>query len=716
MAPEQLEGREADARSDLFALGCVLYEMASGRPPFSGKSRASLIASILREEPRPLSEVQPVTPEALDLLVRSCLAKDPEERWQSAHDLAVALRGVEEQDGGVAVKGPRLSGRARAAAAVAGLLLLAAAITLGRLLAPSATPEAPPLIRFGVPPPPGLDFDWARTPGAGGQGGGNIQEALALSPDGSLLAFTATDDRGQRSIWLRALEDLAPRRLPGTDGGLSPFWSPDGRHLGFFAEGKLKRIEVAGGPPVTVCPVAEQFPSGSWGAEGTIVFGGVISRAISAVAENGGTPQPVPLDDELPKAWSVTWPRFLPEGKRFLYLARREGNAPPYLAVSDLQGKGRVLVENSTRGEFAAAGEGDAATGFLLFARDGVLFAQRFDPEAALLEGEPRQVAPEVWQHVLIGFAAFSAPHTGALALRPTAALTELVWLDRQGDITGTVGEPGPHAEVRLSPGGERYMVSTADPRLGTRDLWVAGLPDGALNRATFLVRDGGDAVSPTWSPDGREIVFGAAGHGHPPRLYRSILGSGVSEPLLEIGPLRIASDWSPDGRLVAFTAIRPGTIQDIFLLPMRPLGTPQPLVATPFQESEGRFSPDGRRLAFTSDESGRPEVYVIAVSPPGDRRRVSLAGGSRPRWRGDGKELFYVSGDRQLVAVPIGPDGAPMTSNAQPLFSTVERGVFDYDVTADGERFLALRSLGSEQGGHIEIVLGWSRLLSRSP
>jgi Tol biopolymer transport system component len=688
IAPEQLEGREADARSDIFSFGAVLYEMATGRKAFEGKSHAALISAILKDEPAPISTVAPMTPPALDRVVKTCLAKDPEDRFQTAHDIKLQLQWIAEGGSQVGLPAPvaqRRKSRERLAWGLAAAAAVAAAI-LGVGYVRRA-PARPRLVRFEIANPEGI----------------TTIDAPRISPDGRHLAFNATDSSGKSRIWVRALNALVAQPLAGTEGTTRPFWSPDSRFLGFFAEGKLKKIEVSGGPAQKICD-APRGADGSWSPEGVVLFDGTANDPINRVSAAGGAPVVAVKAEASRKETSVGWPEFLPDGRHFLYMAtgqKPEDNAYRIGSLDSTESK--ALAPAQTLVSYAPPG-------YLLFVRDKTLVAQPFDAKALKTTGEPIPLAEHVGTDA-VGLARFSVAGDGTLVYRTGESGDRFLWVDRSGREGETVGDPGEYHNPAFSPGGDRLAFNLADPRSGKTDIWVRDLKRGVSSRFTFGT---GDAFAPLWSPDGRLIVFRQALD----LFEKAAGGQGEEEKLLlKSDEMKVACDWSRDGRYIAFQSRGKETSWDIWMLPTFGDRKPIAFLKTQFAEALPVFSPDGRFLAYQSDESGRNEVYVQSFPGPGGKWQISASGGVEPRWRADGKELFYRAPDQRLMAVEIQAGSGFAAGVPQPLFL----GRFDvatvrnrYLPAADGRRFFTVAPLGREAMTPTTVVLNWFAELGR--
>ena len=679
MSPEQIEGREADARTDIWALGCVVYEMATGKRAFEGKSQATLIGAILKDEPRPIAQFQPMSPPAFDRLVKTCLAKDPDERWQNAHDVGAELRWIADMGsatGGATPVRRRHDWLAWGLAAGLGTALL------GSVALPRRSPLPAQVTRFDVLAPEGFD----------------LQLYLAVSPDGSHIAFTARAADGIDRLYMRSLESGKSEPIDGTEGALHPFWSPDGRSIGFFAQGKLKRFEVGAARPHVICSIPE-MRGATWSREGTILFGIGGAHGLLRVAATGGVPAPVSSPDATQGETSQRWPAFLPDGRRFLYVVLRAGGTS--ISVGSLDGeKPQRLIDGVSAPTYVASGH-------LLFVRDGALRAQAFDVEHARLIGEewtlaePVHLDPHMW-----GGAPVSAGGA-VLAYRSGAiSTTQLTWFDRAGGELGSVGPPGDYTNPSLSPDGRTVVTNVRE----NTQLALLELATGALVPFTFKTES---VSSPSWSPDGHSIAYTSTRNGTFDIFLAPANGGGTEVDLVP-GGTSLASGFSPDGRFLIYDS-NPGTQYDLWVLPLQGERKPQPFVRTEASEFHAFFSPNGRWVAYTSDASGRAEVYVRAFPSGEGPWQVSSEGGDQAWWRRDGRELFYLSLDRRLMAVAVDGEGpAFKASPPKALFRTrtrapgsvASRG--EYNASADGQRFLVNKLVEDPAKATITVVVNW--------
>ena len=671
MAPEQLEGKEVDVRTDIFAFGSILYEMATGVRAFNAASNASLIAAIMREDPVPPSRLRKLTPRALDQIIRTCLSKNPDERFQSAHDVKLALQllqttsamGEPEETEGAKPR-PWLLPAIVAAVTVAAMLLAAAVVWV--------RPNEPPrTFRFAIPPPPGSTFPSL------GEGGG-----LALSPDGRQLIFEATTPDGRTYLWLRALDAEAPEMLEGTAGGEYPFWSGDGKSIAWFADGKLKRMNLPDGPAQTICD-APTGRGGAWSKSGVIVFAPSSNGGLFRVPAGGGTPEPATLATS--ETYSHRWPVFAGE-ETFLFVVQSQRPAERGVFAGKLGSKEirRVLPQ-----PISVAW---APPHHLFYVRDRVLVRQELDVDDMVLTGEPVTVADRIVFYVDRAYAPITAAAAHMTAFRRNgAARMRITWHSRDGRRLGTIGELGEFEGISLSPDGSRVAFGYFDVNESLNHVAVAATKGGVPRRFTFAR---GNQYSPIWSPDGSQLAFSDDQAGVDTLSAKPVAGSGNERPLIPRPEgSTYAQSWSADGDHILFRAQDTKSGYDIWALSLA-TNRSFAFVNGPSDESQGEFSPDGRWVAYTSTESGRPEVYIQPFPATGAKWQVSLAGGEQPRWRSDGKELFYLAPDRSLMAVEIRVPGAFDEHSPRRLFQTnIPFGDINvsqaYDVTADGELFV---------------------------
>jgi Tol biopolymer transport system component len=690
MSPEQVEGKEVEGRSDIFSLGTVLYEMVTGKRAFEGKSQLSVASAILEKDPEPISAVKPMTPPAFDHAVRRCLAKNPEERWQTARDLALELKWIAEGGSQAGVAGRASAGRSRREAAA---WLLAAALSVLLIGAGAAwwqaTNRRPPAMYFHTSVP-------------------FAANDLALSPDGRTLAMVAYSAQANNYVlWTYEVGGHRTNSLDGTQGASYPFWSPDGKFIGFFADGKLKKVEVSGGQPQVLCD-APNGRGGTWNRDGVIVFTpDSLGAGLFRVSSSGGSPLEMTKLDASRSEQSHRWPVFLPDGKHFLYLGSNfagllENNAI-FLGSLDSQER-RLLVSTSANAAYAEPG-------YLVYLRDNkTLVAQPFDRRRYVLSGEPHTLSDEVLYTPLVNRAVFSVS-SGDILVTQTgrgASLSQLTWFDRSGKPAGTVGMPASFGNVRLSPDGHRVAVDQINPDGRNIDIWIHEPARGATTRLTF---DPSPHQAPIWSPDGKQILF-SSNRKVTTRLYlKNADGSGSEEEVADLGtfvPVN-AWDWSRDAKHVLF---RKGN--ELWHL-SRPEHATKPLLQAKWTVRNAQSSPDGRWMAYASNETGSMQVYVSPFLNGNGKWQVSSAGGQEPRWRQDGKELFYLSAEGKMMAVAVTTGASFEASSPVALFQTHRRqpvssqDVFSYDVSGDGQKFLILTKVDEANAAPLSVLLNWA-------
>jgi Tol biopolymer transport system component len=702
MAPEQIEGAPADARTDIFAFGLLIYEMTTGQRAFEGKTRASLMASVLKEMPRSIAEIAPMTPPALERLVRICMAKEPADRWQTMHDVALQLRFIAEAGSQagvpVAVTARRRLGQRFWQLTALGLLVASAALAA---LWWRNLPGTPQLIRAFVAPPEKAAFQFV------GTGFGTPM----VSPDGSRMAFVARREDGTTMIFLRPLDSIVALPLAGTEGGACPFWSPDGRMLGFFSSSKLRKIDASGGPPMSLAD-APAARGGSWGSQGIIVFAPDQAGPLMQIPAAGGTATPATQLDEARGESTHRWPQFLPDGKHFIYLARivqrDEHNGIGY---ASLDGKEkRFLFNTETNARYTG--------GYMFYGRETTLMAQPFDLKSLGFTGDPISVANEVQTDFSFSQMTYGTSENGVLVYQTgqSGGSSHLTWFDRSGKQTGVLGDPGSYFAHALAHDGQHVAVTLIDSRVGASDIWVFDVARGLRTRFTF---DPGADNFPIWTPDGRQIVWASIRKGKSRlNLYRkSLVGSGEDELVLESERDKIPTQCTPDGRLLLyFTRGDPQTRTDIWTMPLAGGGAPTPILHSEFAEQYPALSPDGRWMAYESDESGRLEIYVSPFPAPTRKWQISAAGGERPHWRGDGREIVYLSQDNKLVSVEINPSGADLqVGGATSLFQIqVVRPGNLFEMSPDGKRFLVNAPIVDQNAQPLTLVVPWTAALGR--
>ncbi|MBZ5599838.1 MAG: protein kinase [Acidobacteriia bacterium] len=698
MSPEQIEGKEADARSDIFAFGAVLYEMATGKRAFEGKSQISVASSILEKDPEPISAAKPMTPPAFEHVVKTCLQKNPEERYQTAHDIKLELRWIAEGGSAPAtqvVAPSRRSGRERLVWAAVVTVAIVVGVLAGMFIKGSSQPAR--TIRTVIAPPESNTFRLT----------GDLAGPPVLSPDGSYVAFTAGAADGKVMLWVRPMDKLEAHALPGTDNATFPFWSPDGRSVAFFADGKLKSLDLNGGSPLVICDAA-QGRGGTWGPGGVILLTTDTQAPIVRVSASGGTPVPVTALDRT-KHTSHRWPFFLPDGKHFFYVAINHDSSKSdqdaiYLASLDGT-ENRVLFRSLSNAVYSS--------GFVLFARDSQLMAQGFDPASGKLRGDPQVVANGVANDLSTWHMDASASDNGLLVMGSGGAPDwQLIWVDRTGKRIGTVAEKLSNLQfAHLSPQGDRIALQVD---VGANDIWVLDVARGVRTRLTF------GPVSnnyPVWSPDGKWIAYSSERNGRHHIYRKPSDGSGAEELLLDDDQFIFVNDWSHDGKYLLYSR-GPffGSGEEIWAMPLD--GDRKPFLVVPHGANSfaagGRLSPDGRWLAYSSNESGQPEVYVVPFRGGQGKWQVSQSGGNGPLWSADGKGLYYANLSYTVFVVPVKQlNDSLQFGTAQQLVSNTSSQLFFYDVAPDESKIL-LNVISQQVNQTITVVTNWAEELKK--
>jgi Tol biopolymer transport system component len=698
MAPEQLEGSEIDARVDTFAFGAVFYEMVTGRKAFEGTSHASVISAILSSEPPAVAVVKPLTPPDVDRVIRTCLAKDRNERWANIHDVRLQLDWIAKHlSAGAAAAGvaqnPRRELAAWTIAAMAGLALFVVWASGVRKPTPTMPTHVSSLL-----PPPGVSFE--------------TDEAPAISPDGRQLLFVGHDMNGRQLLYTLALDVASPAQpLANTDGASLPFWSPDSQSVGFFAQGKLKTLDLETKRIQTLADAGAPR-GGTWNRDDIILFVPRPGTGLYRISSAGGEPAPVKVGPG--GGGGFPWfPSFLPDGRHFLFFT-------PAPAQPESAGVFVASLDSTTaKPLIAARSRGVHAPGYLLFWREGALLAQAFDETALEVRGNPVLIANAVGLNPVTNQGLFSVSDSGALVFFAGAVgESELVWVDRAGRQIGEAGPKGVFNSLSLSPDAASVVYDQAESRNRTFDLWRLDFARGIPDRLTFHPSHD---IFPLWSPDGTRIAF-ASLREPPPQLYELTANSaGTEKRLLKTNFPAGPSGWSADGNLLIYDITDPQTSGDIWALALTGNSEPHPVVHTSADEHYGTLSPDGRWLAYISNETGPYEVYVESFPPTGFKRQISTQGGFEPHWRRDGTELFYMAPNQMLMA--IGVKAGPTTlgvSAPKALFPTrikwmeIQAVAHHYAPAPDGQRFLISRVTAEAQSVPVTIVLNWSAALSK--
>ena len=708
MSPEQLRGKAVDQRTDIFSFGTVLYEMLSGQKAFQKEATADTISAILREDPPELSGTNKNVDLGLERVVHRCLEKNREQRFHSASDLAFALESLSGSQSRLdtsVIETSKFETRSRTRA----LLANAGWITAVLLLASTAifayvyyrrAPVSLDTYRFSINAPEKSSFT----------------EAAALSPDGRQIALVVTDAAGVTSLWTHALDSLESRRLAGTEGASFPFWSPDGRSVGFFASGKLKKIDSGGGPPQIIADGSADSRGGSWSTDGTIIFSPTTTSPILKVSSNGGPTSEVTNLDHSLRRTSDRWPQFLPDGKHFIYFGRGDDKNTEGIYVSSTDSMSPVLVlKTTTLARFMPPTDG-GSHGELLFVRDGTLMSSHFDMAKFEVSGDATPIA----QGVIVfptevgptAYASFSTSDNGTLIYRIGNRLeTQLTWFDRAGKSEEKIFEPSTYHEPALSPDGKKIVLGEQDG--GPQDLFMLDISRKSATRLTF---DPKADLAAVFSPDGSQIIYASNRSGEFDFYQKSSNGSGADQIVLSGKSSQYPDSWSKDGKYLLYEVDDGSEYKfDLFVLPLTGDRTPFPYLQTSFTESHAQFSPDGKWISYVSDQNGKADVYVQSFPMGGGVWQVSTAGGDQPQWRADGKELFYLAPDRNIMAVSVSTVGGMQFGRPVALFQAGVplTGLSDdrnsYIPTPDGQRFLVEQLTDSGNVQPWNVVINWS-------
>ena len=697
MSPEQARGQTIDKRSDIWAFGVLLYEMLTGDRLFAGDTATDILGAIVHCRPD-WDRLPGDAPAGVVRLLKRCLTQELSERLRDIGEARYALSHLDDEAAEAAAETAPPPATSRTWKIAAGLSL-AVTFAMVAILAMAyfgrPAPQAPSLKMHVLPPEDAL----FRSSGAGAG-------PVRISPDGRHLAFVAQTSLGEPILWVRSLDALQPRPLKGTERAKRHFWSADSRWLGFFTGGKLKKIDIAGGPALSLCDAANGR-NGSWSKAGVILFAPDSTHPIHRVPAAGGESTPVTELLKDPREETHRFPEFLPDGEHFLFLARSagvntEGPSTTIYARSLDSPERTVLLRGTSNALYAS--------GHLLFVRETTLMARPFDADALAFTGDAFPVAESVQFDTGFSRAVFSASENGVLAYQSGVALrdSQLKWFDRNGSELAAVAQPGNHSIPALSPDGKRAAVTMVDADSGNWDLWLYELERGIRTRFTFNTAV--DAL-PVWSPDGSRIVFASNRNGIFDLFQKTASGAGTVDPLYESEREAFPYGWSPDGRYLMLEENREGTKNDILYLDMQGEAEPRLYLSTEFDELHGRFSPDGRWVAFMSEESGKKEIYVAAFPEPAGKWQVSIAGGDEPHWAPDGTELFYLSSNNDLMAAEVSGEGDSFgVGRVQVLFRTDSPNEYgwNFSVGTDGQRFLVNTLLESNTLSPIVVVSDW--------
>ncbi len=695
MAPEQVEGKESDSRADIFALGAVLYEMATAKRAFEGKSAASTMAAILERDPAPISTIAPTAPPALDHLVKTCLAKDPDERWQTAHDVKLQLKHIADGSSVSAMPAVavlRRKHRPLLAWGIAAVLAVAAIAALAMLGLRSG--HSTQVLRIEIVPPEKMIFNLS----------GDTSGPAAISPDGKAVVFSAKNPGGFSQLFVRSLDSLQAQPLPGTEEGMFPFWSPDSRTIGFFTSGKLKRLDLDAHTPVTLCD-SVLGRGASWGADGTILAALSYNTGISRISASGGDPTVLTKVDNTTYS-SHRWPFALPDGKHFLYTAVNHttpNSLETGIFFASMDGKeNRFLLHTLANAVYAG--------GNLIYMREGTAVAQPFDPSSGKFTGEPRALQENIQLDGSLWHENLSISQTGLMVYASAISYAgETVnWYDRSGKNLGQVGEAGAFQDLELSPDGKRFAYSDVNTAAAT--IWVQDIASGVKSKITY---NGGVTRSPIWSPDGSRIAY-VANQGDKIEI-KSLAGGAPEETLVTANDqtLSLVSDWSRDGRYVMYQQGN-GLRLNLKYVPVTGDRTPKSYANGSSHEWQGMFSPDGRWVVYMASDNGQPQVFVAPFPWTGEKYQISTGNGAEPRWRADGKEIYYWN-FAELVAVEVdGSKPAFAVGKATKLFPFSFRGLGrEFAVTRDGQRFLIITQSGGASQP-LTLVQNWTEQLSK--
>ena len=703
MSPEQAKGKSVDRRTDIWAFGCVFFEMLAGKRPFEGETVSDALAAVIRAEPE-WSLLPSNAPQTIRNLLQRCLKKDPRQRLQAIGDARIAIEEVlsgASQDLLSAVEMRTAAWRRALSWTVATVAVILAALFAAKYF--TRNPQPLPAIVSQITSPPNTRFVFT----------GINPGPPILSPDGKWLVFSAVGSDGRQLLWVRPLNSAAAKPLDGTDGATFPFWSADSRSLGFFANGKLNRLDVSGGPPLALCDVAIGR-GGTWGADGTILFTPNVSSPVFRIAASGGTPQPTTTLSESLNERSHRWPQFLPDNKHFLFFAQKAVVGIGGVYVGSLDGGApKLIMQNDSNAVYSLSGD-------LLFVRQGILMAQRFNARQLRLDGDAVPLVEHVGVNAITSRAIFAVSETGIMvyeAGNATGDTDQLVWYDRTGKQIEATGTPGLYLEPSVSADGNKLAISSLAGGTGNLNIWVFDLARAAKTRLTFPPASD---RQPNWAPDGKSVAFVSNRNG-PPHIYLNASdGTGTPTALTVDDASEFAPRFSADGRYLLFERLaeQPNSRREIWGVLLSGDRKAFPVIQSQYDLFAPALSPDGKWLAYESRESGRPEICVIPFLHGTGKWEVSTGGGVLPRWRRDARELFYISTDNKIMSAEITEQGSSLLiGKVQSLFQINPvpfAGGSNYDVTSDGNKFVVASLAPSQVSEPLTVVINWTALLKQ--